>query len=418
MDCGRYDATSNYEKEQEDLDVKRLAKIRLEEEEMMTLRPITSDKSSGKMVSEQDTSLPDGFLRKLAQQDEKKFKKVGILSPEEGAGMFADLGNNMFGNKEDRDLIESIQGKDNSNSDRGSSSSSKGKGSSMVDSFSREGDDDDLLESLKNQLGAKNLADLKNIPDITNPTGEGSSKVPTPTPTKKSTGAPAPVASIFDTREETRKVRQEDSQVTVPASVPVKAIITPVSTTTVPTAVTDFGGVGSAGAVGSGSGVGVVKSKNSGEGDIFETQKTLTPQYGPALTSVEAEKLQDSLDDMTDEEVAGVLSKLRAAVSDRIKEEVSDAMIASGISRKNATPNGQNSPNINGNSDENDSKRMPRAPSVNPEIRDKYEKELNAIEDELEKIYTDPLGTWQEMMANPERFLEENEIGSLTGSDE
>ena len=64
--------------------------------------------------------------------------------------MFADLGNNMFGNKEDRDLIESIQGQDNSNSDRGSSSSSsgnKGKGSSMVDSFSREGDDDDLLES-------------------------------------------------------------------------------------------------------------------------------------------------------------------------------------------------------------------------------------------------------------------------------
>ena len=192
MDCGRYDATSNYEKEQEDLDVKRLAKIRLEEEEMMTLRPITSDKTGGKMVSEQDTSLPDGFLRKLAQQDEKKFKKVGILSPEEGAGMFADLGNNMFGNKEYRDLIESIQGKDNSNSDRGSSSSSsnKGKGSSMVDSFSREGDDDDLLESLKNQLGAKNLADLKNIPDITNPTGEGSSKVPTPTPTN------APVYSI------------------------------------------------------------------------------------------------------------------------------------------------------------------------------------------------------------------------------
>ena len=167
-------------------------------------------------------------------------------------------------------------------------------------------------------------------------------------------------------------------------------------------------------------------------GDLFETPRTpkaaqtpqtpQTPQYGPALTTTEAEKLQDSLDDMTDEEVAGILSKLRAAVSDRIKEEVTEAMQASGISRKNSTPGGSpNSLNTPGSGEENSGnlelKKMPRAPSVNPEIRGKYEKELNLIEDELEKIYSDPLGTWQEMMANPEKFLEENEIGELSGDD-
>lgn len=55
-------------------------------------------------------------------------------------------------------------------------------------------------------------------------------------------------------------------------------------------------------------------------------------------------------------------------------------------------------------------KKMPRAPAVDPEMRKKYGKELEAIENELEKIYSDPLGVWQELMANPEKFLKENEI--------
>lgn len=286
MDCGRYDWT-NYEKEQEEVDAQRLSKIRLEEEEMMTLRPITSDKTGGKIINEQDTSLPDGFLRKLALQDEKKFKKVGILSPEEGAGMFADLGNNMFGNKEDRDLIESIQGKDNS--DRSSSQSSggnRGKGSNMVDSFSREGDDEDLLDSLKRQLGSENLADFKNIPDITNPTGEGP-KIPIPTPSKKGTSAPAPPPSIFDTRAEKKDTVKKD----IPLSSP--SLKDPNLTAVIPS----------------------VENQNKKGGDVFETQS-----YSSVSTSKETEDLEDDLNDMTDDEVANVLSKLRAAVSDRTKE--------------------------------------------------------------------------------------------------
>lgn len=376
MDCGRYDRT-NYEKEAEEMEAQRLQKIRLEEEEMMTLRPITADKTGGKIVNEQDTSLPDGFLRKLGKQDEKKFKKVGILSPEEGAGMFADLGNNMFGSKEDRDLIDGITG-------RGSSSSSGVDKKGVADSF--KGDDDDLLQSLRDQMGARNLADISNIPDILNPTGDKDKKEAAPITSKtKSTGAPAPTPSIFDSRADPRaeKMRERETA-TSPSSSPTPSSFAS-DFTRAPVAVRPV------------------------VADSFVTPTSPVPSsgpvYGPALTTSEAEKLTDSLDDMTDDEVAAVLGKLRAAVSDRIKEEVSDAMMASGISRQNSMP---------GQSADREVKKMPRAPSINPEIREAFKEDFAAIEDELDKIYSDPLMTWREMMANPGKFLSEDEIGSLS----
>ena len=68
-------------------------------------------------------------------------------------------------------------------------------------------------------------------------------------------------------------------------------------------------------------------------------------------------------------------------------------------------------------SDTVDSKKMPRAPPVDPEMRKKYKTELDAIENELDRIYSDPLGVWQEFMANPEKFLEENETGLAEDED-
>ena len=56
---------------------------------------------------------------------------------------------------------------------------------------------------------------------------------------------------------------------------------------------------------------------------------------------------------------------------------------------------------------------MPRAVPVDPAMRQKYNKELEAIEDELERIYADPLAVWTEFMKSPERFLNEGEIGDL-----
>ena len=58
---------------------------------------------------------------------------------------------------------------------------------------------------------------------------------------------------------------------------------------------------------------------------LTEVKGELTdaPQYRPALSIKESEKLLESLDDMTDAEVAAVLSKLKAAVSERIKSKSS-----------------------------------------------------------------------------------------------
>ena len=63
-------------------------------------------------------------------------------------------------------------------------------------------------------------------------------------------------------------------------------------------------------------------------------------------------------------------------------------------------------------------KKMPRAAPVDPEMRKKYNKELDAIENELEKIYSDPIGVWTEFMKNPEKFLEEGEMGNLADDED
>ena len=48
---------------------------------------------------------------------------------------------------------------------------------------------------------------------------------------------------------------------------------------------------------------------------------TDAPLYRPALSMKESQKLLDSLDTMSDDEVAAVLSKLQAAVKDRIQSK-------------------------------------------------------------------------------------------------
>ena len=57
-------------------------------------------------------------------------------------------------------------------------------------------------------------------------------------------------------------------------------------------------------------------------------------------------------------------------------------------------------------SQKKDPKKMTRA-DIDPSMKAKYGKELTMIEDELEKMYQDPLGVWQEMIENPDKFLME-----------
>ena len=78
---------------------------------MLELQPVTT---SSEGVFDQDTTIPDGgFLSKLTKQEQEKdkYRKSGILSPEEGVRLFTEVGENMFGGAEDLELIESITGK-------------------------------------------------------------------------------------------------------------------------------------------------------------------------------------------------------------------------------------------------------------------------------------------------------------------
>ena len=56
---------------------------------------------------------------------------------------------------------------------------------------------------------------------------------------------------------------------------------------------------------------------------------------------------------------------------------------------------------------------MPRTEALDREVRKKYDRELNAIEDELEKIYNDPLGVWQELISDPDKYLSAEEIDEI-----
>eukprot|EP00596_Hydrurales_sp_CCMP1899_P010110 CAMPEP_0119044252 /NCGR_PEP_ID=MMETSP1177-20130426/29949_1 /TAXON_ID=2985 /ORGANISM="Ochromonas sp, Strain CCMP1899" /LENGTH=566 /DNA_ID=CAMNT_0007014065 /DNA_START=229 /DNA_END=1929 /DNA_ORIENTATION=+ len=348
----------------------------LEEEEARKLlqnKPIVSEYDrSDEEIMDEFVELKGGFLQKLNKASEGRFKDAGILSPDEAEDLFKNMG------QEGRELVINKNIK-REEAKKSSSSMSDDFGRNTIDEGDNEGDDEDLMKSLEKQMGADNMKDFANVPDILSGT-----KIPKNIP-----------------KEEVKKVvkKTEKSETeTISASSIFDSLI------------------------GDGSGPGVEmevefdKEKSSkgilGEGGQGFGQKkgelTDAPLYTKALSQKESEQLLSSLDTMSDEEVAAVLGKLRTGVSERIQDEVSDALFADALSK--------NKKEINENI-QKELKKMPRAPSVDPEIRKKYGKELDAIEEELERIYSDPLGVWQELMKNPEKFLKENEIGGL-GEDE
>ena len=102
------------------------------------------------------------------------------------------------------------------------------------------------------------------------------------------------------------------------------------------------------------------------------------------MTKEEMADLEDRLDDMSDEEVMQAIGKMQKLLKSKLPS---------------VAP----------------SKKMPKTPAIDPKIRAKYDRELTAIEGELEKIYNDPLGVWQELIANPEKFLDDDEVPDISG---
>jgi len=385
MDYGQAFDRSDYDKEQKAADAKNKLQRKLDEEEMLTLQPITySDESDSfggidggekkkRPVVDQDTALPDGFLSKLAKQD-SKLSKAGILTPEEGANIFAELGTRgLTASEEDRELIDSLKGKikagGSSSSNSGVSSSDRGaemgmgkqQGKSFMDSLlggpspsskaktggggiltpddalnmfggsdkvvggggagvggGESDEDEDLMASLMSQIGKNGKDNMQDIPDLTDALGFGSA-------TKKSASTSSGSSS----------------------------------------------------------------SSSSSSG---------TPETRTLLSKEEAADLQKRIDDLSDEQLEAVFAKMRVALGEKAKQQLGSA-----IEEKKSTMG---------------AKKMPRAEVADEAIRKKYNQELSAIEDELEKIYSDPLGVWQELMKNPDKYsnaLENNEEEGDTG---
>ena len=114
------------------------------------------------------------------------------------------------------------------------------------------------------------------------------------------------------------------------------------------------------------------------------------PDTITALTPEEATSLQSKIDGMTDEQVEKVFAKMRKALGDRVEEELGSRLAQK--MKESSRPGGQ---------------RRRLGGDVNPEMREKYGKELDLIEGELEKLYDNPLGIWQELATNPEAFMGE-----------
>lgn len=62
--------------------------------------------------------------------------------------------------------------------------------------------------------------------------------------------------------------------------------------------------------------------------------------------------------------------------------------------------------------------KLPRSKPLDANVRSKYDRELNAIEDELDKLYSDPLSVWQKLLAEPDKYLSDDEIKEIDGDAE
>lgn len=125
-------------------------------------------------------------------------------------------------------------------------------------------------------------------------------------------------------------------------------------------------------------------SSNSSDGGIPPaSQQTRSFSKKPAISKEEADDMLSRLDNLTDEEVERVFAKMRQSIASAAKVRLAASIEER---RSNITP-------------------PARAAPQDKEVRKKYDKELSAIENELESMYKDPLKVWEEIMMNPEKYL-------------
>lgn len=125
------------------------------------------------------------------------------------------------------------------------------------------------------------------------------------------------------------------------------------------------------------------------------------PNSKTLMTPEEAFSLQNRIDALSDEQLQKVFDKMRTSLGDKLANELSSAL---------KEPSTVPKPPL---SDQVEKKTMARAEVIDPSVRSKYKSELDAIEDELEKIYQNPLSVWQELMTDPDKYLSDDEINAI-----
>ena len=98
------------------------------------------------------------------------------------------------------------------------------------------------------------------------------------------------------------------------------------------------------------------------------------PAAAPMITPEDAMELQNRLDNLSDEQMEEVFAKMKGALGNRLKEKLSSSMEKS-------------------------------RPAADPAVRKKYGSELSSIEGEIDKILSNPLDVWNELMKAPERYM-------------
>ena len=130
--------------------------------------------------------------------------------------------------------------------------------------------------------------------------------------------------------------------------------------------------------------------------DIVE----LKPLTQTVLSPEEAMSLTNKIDNMSEEQIQLVFKKLRESMKDKLKNETKESSQNEMVV-------------LNENLKPTENLVMPRAPIIDPKVRAKYNNDLKSIEDELEKIYQNPLSVWKELLQDPDKYLDDDEIKEI-----
>ena len=373
MDYGNtFDRSTYADQQRQSADQARVAAewLRLEED-MGRVQPVVAGKDyDGEL--DQDTSMDSGFLSKLRiKDDEGRFSDMGIMSPIEGLNAFKSLGANMFGDEEDKELMESMKG--------------GGSGNANVRVLGEQ-DGEALLRGPVSTTGAGalgNVADIKAFLGMGGSGGGGKNG-------KSEVLSPEGALNMLGTAGEqggggrggTCNCWSSDPQLDDDLISSLRAQLGAVQAQAQAegSAADDGEAFGEAG-------VGLLQQV-CGRDDTPTSPVPMpaAPETVMALSSEEATSLQSKIDDMTDEQVDKVFAKMRKSLGERMGEGLGHKLAAR--MRETAA-----------------SRRMSMDKTTDPALRKKYDKELSMIEDELEKMCDDPLKIFAELATNnPEAF--------------